>query len=53
MCHGRSVELIASGQINARPVITDTFPFEKGVEAFEFAADMPETSVKVQIERGD
>jgi len=46
----RAVDLIASGQINAKPVVTDTFPFEDAVAAFEFAAKSPETSIKVQIE---
>jgi len=45
----RSVALMASGAIKAAPLVTDTFPFAKAVEAFEFAAHMPDTSVKVQI----
>lgn len=48
--YDRAVELLASGRIDVKPMITDTFPFEKGVEAFEFAANPPATSVKVQIE---
>ncbi len=46
----RALLLMGSGQMDVKPLITDTFPFERAVEAFEFAADMPPTSVKVQIE---
>ena len=41
---------MAGGQIDVKPMITDLFPFEQGVEAFDFAAHMPPTSVKAQIE---
>jgi len=46
----RAVSLIASGQIDVKPMITDLFPLERGVEAFDFAVHMPPTSVKAQIE---
>ena len=46
----RALALMAGGAIDVKPLITDLFPFEKGVEAFEFARHMPATSVKVQIE---
>lgn len=46
----RALKLMGSGKIDTRPLITDTFSFEKSVEAFEFAADMPASSVKVQIQ---
>ncbi|MCL4249765.1 MAG: NAD(P)-dependent alcohol dehydrogenase [Anaerolineae bacterium] len=46
----RAIALIASGQLNVRPLITDTFSFAESVQAFEYAAHMPPTSVKVQIE---
>ena len=45
----RALALMASGAIDVRPLITDTFPFADSVAAFEFAADMPESSVKAQI----
>jgi D-xylulose reductase len=47
--YDRAVELLASGKVNGKALITDTFPFDKAVEAFEYAAHMPGTSVKVQI----
>ena len=46
----RAIALLASGKIDVKPLITDTFAFEDSVAAFEFARDMPPTSVKVQIE---
>lgn len=46
----RALALMGSGQLDVSPLITDTFPFEDGVKAFDFAKDMPPTSVKAQIE---
>ena len=45
----RALALMESGAIDVRPLITDTFPFADSVAAFEFAAAMPEASVKAQI----
>lgn len=45
----RAIALMASGKINVKPLITDVFSFEESVKAFEFAAQMPPTSVKAQI----
>jgi D-xylulose reductase len=42
--------MLASGQIDVAPLITDTFAFADSIEAFDFARAMPATSVKVQIE---
>ena len=41
---------MGAGKINVKPLLTDRFPFAKSVEAFEFAAHMPPSSVKVQID---
>jgi D-xylulose reductase len=46
----RTVAMLASGQIDVAPLITDTFAFADSIEAFDFARNMPATSVKVQIE---
>jgi D-xylulose reductase len=46
----RSVAMLASGQIDVTPLITDTYPFADSIAAFDFAKAMPATSVKVQIE---
>lgn len=46
----RSLSLMGSGRIDVKPLITDTFAFEESVKAFEFATNMPASSVKAQIE---
>ena len=45
----RALALMGSGRINVKPLITDTFAFADGVRAFDFAVQMPPTSVKAQI----
>ena len=47
--YDRAVALLGSGKIDVKPFITDTYPFEDSITAFEWAVDMPETSVKAQI----
>ena len=46
----RCIAMLASGTIDVSPLITETFPFDESVAAFEFAARQPPGSVKVQIE---
>ena len=46
----RALALIASGKINLKPLLTDRFAFQDSVKAFEWAARMPPTSIKAQIE---
>lgn len=46
----RTLDLLGSGRIDVKPLITDRFAFADSVKAFEFAAHLPPTSVKVQIE---
>ncbi len=41
--------LMGSGKIDLKPLITDTFRFADSVRAFDFACEMPATSVKAQI----
>jgi D-xylulose reductase len=48
--YARALALMGSSKIDVKPMITDRFAFEESVRAFEFARDMPPTSVKVQIE---
>ncbi len=45
----RALALMGSGQLDVKPLITDTFDFADSVEAFDFAVHMPATSVKAQI----
>jgi D-xylulose reductase len=46
----RALALIAGGGIDVKPLITDRFSFDESVKAFEFAASMPPSTVKAQIE---
>ncbi|MEP0323739.1 NAD(P)-dependent alcohol dehydrogenase [Bauldia litoralis] len=46
----RCIAMLASGSIDVAPLITETFPFEESVQAFELAASQPKGSVKIQIE---
>jgi len=45
----RALALMGSGQLNLKPLITDTFAFADSVKAFDFASEMPASSVKAQI----
>jgi D-xylulose reductase len=45
----RTIALLASGKIDVKPLITDNFVFADSVKAFDFAVNMPPTSVKAQI----
>ncbi|MDA3961868.1 MAG: NAD(P)-dependent alcohol dehydrogenase [Planctomycetota bacterium] len=46
----RALALMGSGQLNLKPLITDRFGFKDSQQAFDFACNMPATSVKAQIE---
>lgn len=46
----RALELIASGKVDLKPLISATFPFEKGIEAFERAAEGRPADIKLQIQ---
>jgi D-xylulose reductase len=45
----RALALMGSGKIDVKPLITDTFAFAESVRAFDFAVEMPPSSVKAQI----
>jgi D-xylulose reductase len=45
----RALELIASGKVNLKPLITGTFDFKQSIEAFERAAAGSPSDVKLQI----
>ncbi len=45
----RALALMGSGKLDVKPLITDTFGFPDSIKAFDYAAHMPATSVKVQI----
>lgn len=46
----RCVNMLASGAIDVKPLITRTFAFKDSVHAFEVAATAPPDDVKMQIE---
>ena len=45
----RTLRMMESGRINVTPLITHEFPFSQSVEAFEYAATMPDNAVKMLI----
>ncbi|WP_071797488.1 NAD(P)-dependent alcohol dehydrogenase [Natronohydrobacter thiooxidans] len=45
----RALELIASGKVDLKPLISDTYAFDQGVEAFERAAQGHHKDIKLQI----
>ena len=49
----RALAMIASGKVDLKPLITETFAFEDSVAAFERAAEGRPGDVKLQIKLGD
>ncbi|WP_353981446.1 NAD(P)-dependent alcohol dehydrogenase [Salinicola endophyticus] len=47
--YDRAIDLIASGKVDLEPLISETFAFEKSIEAFERAASARPQDVKLQI----
>ncbi len=47
--YDRAINLIASGKIDLKPLISETFMFADSVKAFERAAEARPTDVKLQI----
>ncbi len=45
----RALALMESGKLNVKPLITNSFKFKDSIEAFDFAVNMPASSVKAQI----
>ncbi|HEY4996182.1 MAG TPA: NAD(P)-dependent alcohol dehydrogenase [Aestuariivirga sp.] len=50
--YDRAIDLIASGKVNLKPLITETFAFDDSIKAFERAAEGRPTDVKLQIRLG-
>ncbi|SHI73492.1 D-xylulose reductase [Aureimonas altamirensis DSM 21988] len=46
----RAIQMMASGKVDLKPLISETLPFDRSVEAFERAAEGRPTDVKLQIE---
>lgn len=49
----RAIDLIARGKVNLKPLITDTLPFARSIEAFDRAVEGRPTDVKLQIRMPD
>jgi D-xylulose reductase len=47
--HARAIELIASGKVDLKPLISGAFFFEQSIEAFELAASARPGYVKLRI----
>jgi D-xylulose reductase len=47
--YDRAIALIASGKVDLKPLITETFSFEESIPAFERAAEGRPADVKLQI----
>lgn len=47
--YDRAIALIASGKVDLKPLISETFPFERAIEAFDRAVEARPTDVKLQI----
>ena len=45
----RAIAMISSGKVDLKPLISETFPFEKSIPAFERAAEGRPADVKLQI----
>ena len=48
--YDRAVKLLGSGAINLDSLVTERFPFQDSVTAYDYATHPDDTSVKVQIE---
>ena len=46
----KAIALIESGAVDLKPLLTRTFPFEKAIEAFDYAAQAKTNNVKTMIE---
>jgi D-xylulose reductase len=46
----RALALLASGKINIKPLITDTYKFKDAIKAYDYAAKPKPTTVKIVIE---
>ncbi|ART62431.1 NAD(P)-dependent alcohol dehydrogenase [Kushneria marisflavi] len=51
--YDRAIELIASGKVDLKPLIVETFDFEQSVAAFDRAVEARPTDVKLQIRVAD
>lgn len=48
----RAIALIGSGKVNLKPLISETFPFQDSIQAFDRAVEARPSDVKIQIRVG-
>lgn len=48
--YDRAINLIASGKVDLKPLISATYPFEQSIEAFDRAVEQRPEDVKIQIQ---
>ncbi len=46
----RVINLISSGKLDVKPLVTKTYSSRQGVEAFEYAATLPDSEIKIMID---
>lgn len=46
----KALDLMSSGKLNVKPLITHHFGFSESIKAFEFAKNMPPDGVKIHID---
>lgn len=51
--YDRAIELMASGKVDLKPLVSETFAFKESVAAFERAVEARPTDVKIQIKLQD
>ncbi len=48
----RVINLISSGKLDVKPLVTKRYQFKDAVSAFEFASTLPDNQIKIMIETG-
>ncbi|MDO8359781.1 MAG: NAD(P)-dependent alcohol dehydrogenase, partial [Devosia sp.] len=51
--YDRAIALMGSGKVDLKPLISETFGFEKSIEAFDRAVEARPADVKLQIRMDD
>ena len=46
----RVINLIASGKLNVKPLVTKTYNFKDSIKALEYAATLPDDEIKIMID---
>ena len=51
--YDRAIALFASGRVDLKPLISETFAFEQSIAAFDRAVEARPSDVKLQIKLAD